>query len=690
MYLTQIKMKEIQEKQGNVNWVFIFDRSGSMSYVLRKLGDDLIRLSSMLNVGDTVSLAYFSGKGQFRFIVKGFLISGDKNIQQLKDIINKNLTPIGTTCFSEVLADTVKTINELKDVYPDNVFCLSFLTDGLPYPDSNAERNAIFAALKDLRELIGDALFVGYTNYYDKFLLSQMTEAVGGSFAHADQIEDYSKNVEVIINSGGKSRKVVIDLPDSEDVVVVFGKDNNRVSVFAHEKGKAYVPETQKEVFVVSKGQKDQKVDEDTVYASAYALASQNKIDECLEWLGKVGDKYLIDKIYNAFTTSEIGDAINELHAAVFDSSLRFKDGKKKNYVPAKDAFCLLEALEILVNDDSAYFYPNRKEFVYQRTGVKSIQKDGYPKFQKDENAKSPFANLVWNKELLNLGVLTRINGKIAVPDDGVKLVGKELNCYQWKNYALIKCGFLNVRKLPCSMSKTTFLALQSGGLVQKNWKWKEDEVYVLDLKRIPIINRAIADDYTSAKEMANLAVEEQHLAANMKVLKYFWNKYAPEVVKETAWTAQFNDDQLSYLINTLGMRNDGSYSPPSEAGEVEDYYEANTFQIKVKGWSSLPKVEEVVEKSAKGAKLNAPSLAMKNAYDTYKSEKILEYFDKAIDITKKKMSEVRNKIQRGKFSLLLAKRKFKEFPKMKDVNVIKADDGTEVTFELGKKKIAY
>ena len=120
--------------------------------------------------------------------------------------------------------------------------------------------------------------------------------------------------------------------------------------------------------------------------------------------------------------------------------------------------------------------------------------------------------------------------------------------------------------------------------MVQKNWNWKEGEVYILDLKRIPIMNRAIADDYTSAAVVANLAVEEQNLAANMKVLKYFWNKYAPEVVKETAWTAQFNDSQLAYLINTLGMRNDGSYSPPSESGDVEDYYEANTFQIKVKG----------------------------------------------------------------------------------------------------------
>ena len=100
--------------------------------------------------------------------------------------------------------------------------------------------------------------------------------------------------------------------------------------------------------------------------------------------------------------------------------------------------------------------------------------------------------------------------------------------------------------------------------------------------------------------------------------------------------------------------------------------------------------MDEVLKRSSEGETLNAPAMAMKNAYDTYEPERILEYFDKAMDVTKKRMCEIRNKIQRSKFAIVLGRRKYDEFPEMKDVNSIKANDGSVVEFVMGKKKIAY
>ena len=688
MYLTQKILKEVQSKPGSVNHIAIFDRSGSMHNLLRQVGDDLIRVSSVLNKGDSISIAYFSGQGQHRFIIKGFQITDDKSIKRVEEVVRANLNSIGLTCFSEVLHDTVKTVEELKTMFPENSMCMEFLTDGQPVPDTTQERNSIFSALAKLKPVIGDSLFVGYGPYYNYQLLSKMATELGGNCVHTDDVSDFGRNTEIIVRTGRSSRKIVIDLSDEKDVVLVFGKSEGRITVYPMEGTKAYVADMEKDLFVITdKPPKKETTKEDDLYAGAYALANQGKIDQALEWLGQLGDKHLVDALNNAFTTDEIGSATQAIHDATFDETKRFIDGKKKNYVPKADAFCLLNALEALTADDEAYFYPTHKEFEYRRIGAKTKPQEGFPKFIKDSTVKTPFVNLSWNKSRLNLSVLAKITGHIMSGALG------QVDVFQWKNYTIVKDGTLNVRKIPVSMSEKTFRVLKHGGLVQWNWKWEKDKVYVLDFKRIPIMNRTISQTCNSALVLAEQAVEETKLAAELKVVKYLYDLAVSEKTKITPFSERYSEQQME-ILHEIGVKDDGSYSPPMEkAEEIKDHYIARTFELKVTGRSTIPKIDDIIKKNKEGKKLNDLGVII--------SEKVAEIHGKInggdivllLETEKvelnRKIRELRDKMQRSKFAVLLGKSQFIEFTERKDKQTVVAG-GAEVNFVFGSEEVGY
>lgn len=688
MYLSEIKMKEIQKKEGNNNWIFVYDRSGSMSGVLKQLGDDLIRLSNLLKENDTISLAYFSGENQFRFILKGFLITKEKNVTPIENIIKQNLSSIGLTCFSEVLDESYTVINDLKLAFPTNSFVLCFLTDGVPYPGGKKEEERIFKALSNLKNVVGDGLMVGYGDFYGKELMVKMANEIGGSFVHADEISDFSKNVEVIIKTGKTSNKIEIDVND-KDVILVFGKSDGQIKIYPYSNGKAIVSDTEKEVFAITKEIPTKNNETiDNLYAGAYSLALSGNVQESLEWLGKIGDKYLVDKLNNAFTNAEIGDAINSIKDATFDESKRMVDGYRKNYVAKKDAFCVLDAIEFLIQDDKAFFYPNHSQWEYKKIGVSSKVKNGFSKFYKDINCKCRFSDIVMNKSRLNLSVRTTVSGYIELDDDHDKFkFEKQFKTYKWKNYSIISDGNLNVRKIPSSMSENTFDILQKGGLIKKTEKWVENEIYVLDLKRIPIMNRMIGESFKSASNIAELSLCENETKAIIKTLKYLKDKKSPkEEFKKTSFTSNYFHEQIEYLYKN-GIKEDGSYNPDSEKEDTTDFYLAKTFEIKVSGFSSIPKIEDVIKKKESGKKLNYCDSIISDNLTIFENDSV-EKIDSAIKDFNNIVKKVNSQIQKAKFSVILGKNKFKEFDGNEGEVTLK--DNIKVKFVFGEEKVKF
>jgi hypothetical protein len=691
-YLTSKIMQGIQDKPGNRNFIIIYDRSGSMHHLLKSLGEDMIRLSKLLKKDDTLTLSWFSGEKQFRTILKGFQITGDNDFSKIEQAIRANLSSIGMTCFSEVINDTILTVEDLRAAFPDNSFVLSFFTDGYPVVrDVPTEERKVLRYLSELATVVGDSLFIGYGDYYNRELLSQMALAIGGTLVHAEAIDDYDKSMTIMIQHGKASRKIVIDF--DEDVMLVFGKSGGKIAVYPCKDGKAIVPEFEREVFAVTKQKpKVSKESLDSMYAAAYAMSSQGQMDEALEWLGRIGDKHLIDKLYNAFTTAEMGEVTNAIQDAVFDESKRFIEGQKKGYVAKADAFCLLEALELLVQDKEAFFYPGHPKWDYKRIGAGRKQKEGFPIFTRASEAPCKFENLIMSSDRLNLSVLTKIEGHVELDEYATNVgLDKIFKCFQWKNYALVKDGNLNVLKLPCSMSRNSFMVLKAAGLIAKNTSYKEKETYVLDLKRIPIMNRVIADGNDSARTLANLAMEEVKYGAELKVLKYLLNEAAPSLAKETPFTQWLTVDQFNQLCKFKGFRPDGSFSPPTESVESTDHYFATTFELKVVGFSSLPSVKEVVNKNGK----TTSGKVMLEFYNKYrvsglKDEKYITSLQKRIEEAQKAQKAVRHKIQKAKFAVVLGRRWFKEFGNNREDCQIVCDEGVLVKFVLGKKKVEY
>src|SRR6185369_12867543 len=157
LYLVE---QEITNPQPNVNeasnHIWIYDRSGSMYGTLSEVVTDLKQKASTLSKGDSLSLAWFSGEGDFRFILKGFKITGDSDYKAIDKILSDNSTTRGTTCFSEDLEDTEKT---LKDLEVLGNFSLMLMTDGYPVVSNyNKEVEQILSVLKRLEGKVSTAL----------------------------------------------------------------------------------------------------------------------------------------------------------------------------------------------------------------------------------------------------------------------------------------------------------------------------------------------------------------------------------------------------------------------------------------------------------------------------------------------------------------------------------------------------
>ena len=682
------KVVQDQAKEpGGKNHVWIYDRSQSMTWTLPRLGEDIKYLVELLNKGDTLTLSWFSTEGQFRTILKGFVVGED--LEPVYNAIDANIMPVGLTCFSEVLQDTVVSLDEVQAAHPSHSSSISFFSDGHPVvSDQKSERRGIFAALKELARKIGSGIVVGYGDYYNRPLLSQMAAELGATLVHADDVVDYTESMESLVRSDA-ANKVEVDL-GHEPAIQVFGLGTGKVVPYPLiGDNKALVSDREPSVYVVTNDSKPVDTgDAGVLLARAWLLAQEGRIDEAIEWLAPTRDKRLLDRLFNAYTQSEIGLATQDIHDAAVDEALRMMAGEApKNYVPERDAFCLLDALEELATDEEAFFYPMHRDFVYKRIGAKTVVDSDYPSFRANDDAKAPISSLVWSSDRLNLSVRVVIPGYIHLPPDSGELgLPDQFQTYQYRTYSLVRDGVLNVRNLPVTMGRTTFATLRGGKLVPPGWTYKKDQVYTLDLRRIPVMNRAIAEDYTSATDLAQRCCAENILMAELKVLRWLLSKHDSK-----PGVTGYSKEQASYLADR-GIRSDGSYSPPSSSEEMTDYYVAGTLKIQMVGWSSLPSVDSVIQKIKDGDKLNAPGQVMADMW-----VKTNHYGETELRNTITTLGHVlqshRDVLNRAKFAVLLGHAWFDEFDGKRDNAVVTIERGGEkykVKFVFGEKKVKY
>ena len=480
--------------------IWVVDQSGSMGYYTQQVADDMCTHLKEVPSGDFMTVGYFSGVGDYRWFVKGTRVVDQRDYDAVAKIIQSNARSRNTTCFSEILAN-VPTV--IADVAPlvDTVE-LVFLTDGYPVvPSYDREKKAIFNAIKDIKGQISSGLLVGYSDGYNRQLMTEMAQALGATLQHADEIRDFGKALGKIVVKQGKKR-TTITLPAGSDAA--FAIENGRVVIYSVENGVVTAPTGTSVYFVTSKSDgkpvasmvASKMVDPyQPVYATALLSLQSGDVDGALSILGDVGDVAIVEKLGSAITNKEFGEVESMIQDAATDITKRFLKGQKKGCAPKEDAFDLIDLLTLLQNDPEARLYPRHKEFKYKRIGRVSKVKDGYPEFKADENVSVPISSgLVGNSKELNISVGVNIPGTVELPDEenGVtrESVGlpKVFNSSIFRTYNVIANALPNVTRLPVSVGYATFRELDRIGAIAESIKGRRFCYSCLRLIRRPCL----------------------------------------------------------------------------------------------------------------------------------------------------------------------------------------------------------
>jgi len=709
----------------SINYIFYIDRSGSMYYTLPQLIKDLKLKVRELKPEDTVTIGWFSSEGQRNFIIKGYRITGAKDYDILDKLLDANSTTLGCTCFSEILHDTDQVLTDLS-VFGSN-FSFCFFTDGYPVISNYTKEIAqIHLALEKIKGRLTNALFVGYGDYYNKELLSSMAEKLDASLIHSSSIPMFSiAHSSFIEEARNSSPKMMVDIVFHTELI--FGIKDKMLNVYLQntdgkiafqatkkkEKDHVYMLTTQfpsgaKEIHFTEASVRGSSTLEGMVkaaYAASFILTQKTKSDLALEILGLLGDKFLIDKLTNAFTNAEFGDAEALILEAAISPSKRLKNGWDNKYLPPVDAPCLLNnVLKPLMEDSKARFYPLHTAFEYKKVGRAEKVKEGYPELSLDTNFACPFTDFIWNASKLNLSLQACMKGTVKLLPKSITEGGEieepkafgfadDYQVTVFRNYTLIKDAFLNITKLPVSVSSETLQDFVKLGVIEipEGSGNNGEAIHLLHLDRLPIINRVIAQSKITAAGICKLAFREMEIKGQLKALK--WLKGEEE---EAALKPMTMGERQRLFLKENGIKAEtGAFSPPTETVKTEDFYMAKSFEIKIKGLSSLPKVQAVMDKQTAGKKLTASEnlvLAGLNLWGSSgitasaSSVKIAWLDDKIVQL-KKEQKEITHKIQEIKFSLILGKGWFSEFDTRENNSLTL--DGNLFTISLAEEKVS-
>jgi len=694
LFLVKHEVRLETRGKSTVNHIWIFDRSGSMYMLLPHLVEDLIKHTDSLKIGDTLSVGWFSGEGQYRFVLKGFEISDRKSKERINAILRQYKRTVGRTCFSEILEDASAVADELS-IFP-GPFALLFLTDGYPVvSDYDYELKRIFEVLESLKGRVASSLFVGYGDYYNRDLLSGMSALVDGTLIHSSRLSEFSTPMDEFVQSVSGSGLVPVDISGPIYRAAAIGtRFVGTAKVSGHpwtdRNGVVISADTRSVAVLVRTRPSGQEVPRDELLPEIYAMAYtclMSDPDISIQLMQSIGDVRFIDLINNAWTNDEYGRIAAGLKEAVHTPDARFVNGQDLAYSVRGDAFCVLDLMKLLAQDTEARFYPIHSSFVYKRIGARTITADGYPKFFPGSSGCKT-TDLVWNDERLNLSIRAKISGHIELEDNDFGF-GSTFPTHVWRNYTLIRDGNLNVTKLPVSTSEATHKILWGEGLVGE--PWIAGKPYTINLKSIPVINRDISYRDVEASWYCDRVWEKLEIDGILKALKSLRKEFEPEKRLESDL---LTDEQISYL-ESCGITRNG-FSPPVESTEVDDVYYANTLTVYPKGFSSLPSLN-AVRKKHDANKRQTPSgelvlAGLHHFFDNCpydKKEEIVAWLDKEIEQYRSDSIAIAYELQEAKFAVLAGKRWFVGLP-IGDEVTYTADDGLLFIFKKDKKEIKY
>jgi hypothetical protein len=612
-----------------VHHLIAIDISGSMYSDLPELRTHLKnKLATLVGVNDTVSLIWFSGRGQCGTLVEAMKVNGVADLSTLHTAIDRYLVATGLTGFKEPLEMAGAIVDRLKAKAPGALFNLFFLTDG--YENQSPEKD-VLAVCKAIAPKLDTAAIIEYGYYCNRPLLTKMAEILGGKLVFSEDFQSYAVAFEGSMS--GSTKKVPVKLDHAPSAGYVFALSGENLLTFTPDEDNVVaVPEglTELAYFVAKKGKAfDHKKNTDAlIFASLVPLAQRMETDSVFSVLGALGDVALVNTFSSAFSKEDYSRFEAEVLAAAADATKRYVAGHDPAAVPKEDAYTVLELLSDLSSSADNLFYPYHSAFAYERIGAARKANDEEVRFEIADKSKGyPINGLVWSEDRPNVSVRVRVDGKVLLPAGRPAGIPAEIESFIYRAFTVVRDGIVHTRRLPVSLTESTFAKLQANGLLAGE-TWAAGKVFVLEYPKLPVINRKMVKG-TTAKDTFRMVVELAHLKGAQKVFNDWRDRISPKESKK--FIALYGEAGAEYL-KSVGVTDYNGFNPAGTTVKSGDFYMAKELKIAIKGLSSLPKVLDVENALDSKKKLKISEFVMVDAIQRLDAFMSSDIYTKAAD----------------------------------------------------------
>lgn len=489
----------------------------------------------------------------------------------------------------------------------------------------------------------------------------------------------------------------------------------------------------------------------DIVLSAAYSLLSLMSVrmnpGVIYPLLRCIGDIDIINNYAGCYGKQKYSEFMELTKNAAFNSDLRYTNGYDPSRVPDDDAFTLLELLQMLSETyGECNVLLDSDKFSYSRIGrgridaQENLSKEEIEKLQEltvrvasEKNVKKlkelnaelqellskkgpvlkfvsdpipngvPLSNLVFNETTPNISIQVRRTGHVdlseALPEEFKSVLPEKFPTFIYRNYAVVKDGLVNVANLPVRMTSELFLKLQKtqtasyvkGAGKQFIFESKPDGDFVecvLKLGNLPVINRSMVKAVS-----AESFFQDQYKLLCAQAAQKVFNSLSKETIKEEksiGFLEKYGADATAFL-KEKGFTDYSGFSPKSTVAPSVDFYMAKKLDVAIKGYSTLPSLNELRKQIQKG-KLNGPGALMNQYLEEYeaflrtpngkKDAEVAKFLKTNQEFYGARVKNLLFSVSRSMFVLILGQSWFSDMESPDDNSLDLEFNGTTMHFE--------